>query len=76
MTHTRFYSKPWYTKFTLATGKFKRMKTFARFKNENWCMDLAYNDKLAKDNNGLKCLQVRQELFDRTVDAKGMKTND
>ena len=39
-------------------------------------MDLAYVDKLAKDNNGLKYLLVRQDLFGRTVDAKGMKTKD
>ena len=70
------HSKPSYTKFTLATRKFKRMKAFARFKNKIWCMDLAYVDKLAKDNNGVKYLLVRQDLFDRTVDAKGMKTKD
>ena len=70
------HSKPSYTKFTLATRIFKRMKAFARFKNEIWCMDLAYVDKLAKDNNGVKYLLVRQDLFDRTVDAKGMKTKD
>ena len=52
------------------------MKAFARFKNEIWCMDLAYVDKLAKHNNGVKYLLVRQDLFDRTVDAKGMKTKD
>ena len=39
-------------------------------------MDPAYVDKLAKDNNGVKYLLVRQDLFDRTVDAKGMKTID
>ena len=39
-------------------------------------MDLAYADKLAKDNNGLKDLLVHQDLFDRTVDAKGMKSRD
>ena len=39
-------------------------------------MDLAYVDKLAKDSNGVKYLLVRQDLFDRTVDAKGMKTKD
>ena len=39
-------------------------------------MDLAYNDKLAKDYNGAKSLLVRQDLFDRTVDAKRMKTKD
>ena len=39
-------------------------------------MDLAYVDKLAKHNNGVKYLLVRQDLFDRTVDSKGMKTKD
>ena len=39
-------------------------------------MDLAYADKLAKDNNGVKYLVVRLDLFDRTVDAKKMKTKD
>ena len=50
------------------------MRPFARFKNEIWCMDLAYVDKLAKENNGVKYLLVRQDLFDRTVNAKEMKT--
>ena len=54
----------------------KRMKAFARFRNEIWCMNLAYVDKLAKDINGVKYLLVRQDLFDRTVDAKGVKTKD
>ena len=70
------HSNSSYTIFTLATRKFKHMKAFARFKNEIWCMDLAYVDKLAKDNNGVKYLLVRQDLFDRTVDAKGRKTKD
>ena len=39
-------------------------------------MDLAYLDKLAKENNGVKYLLVRQDMFDRTVNAKGMKTKD
>ena len=70
------HSKGSYTKFTLATRKFKRMRAFARFRNEIWCMDLAYVDKLAKENNGVKYLLVRQDLFDRTVNAKGMETKD
>ena len=64
------------TKFTSAARKFKRMRAFARFRNEIWCMDLAYVDKLAKENNGVKYLLVRQDLFDRTVNAKGMKAKD
>ena len=39
-------------------------------------MDLTHADKLAKDNNGVKYLLVRQDIFDRTVDAKVMKTKD
>ena len=52
------------------------MKAFVRSKIEIGCMDLANVDKLAKDNNGVWYLLVRQDLFDRTVDAKGMKTKD
>ena len=69
-------SRPSYTKFTLATRNFEQVKPFARFKTETWCNDLAYVDKLAKDNNDIRYLLVRQDLFDRTVDAKGMKTKD
>ena len=69
-------SKDSYTKFTLAAQKFKRMRAFAKFRNEIWCMDPAYFDKLAKENNGVKYLLVRQDLFDRTVNAKRMKTED
>ena len=70
------HSKAFYTKFTLAARKFKRMRAFARFRNDIWYMDYAYNDKLTKEINGVKYLLVRQDLFDRTVNAKGMKTKD
>ena len=50
------------------------MRAFARFRSAIWCMDLAYVDELAKESNGLKYLLVHQDLFDRTVNAKGMKT--
>ena len=70
------HSKASYTKFTLAAGKFKRMRAFARFRKKIWCMDLACVDKLAKESNGVKYLLVRPDLFDRTVNAKGMKTKD
>ena len=52
------------------------MKASASLKNENWCMDPAYVDRLTNDNKGEKYRLVRQDLFDRTVDAKGMKTED
>ena len=71
-----FHSKESYTKFTLAAGKFKRMRDNARFRNEIWCLNLAYVAKLAKENNSVKYLLVRQDLFDRTANAKGMKTKE
>ena len=71
------HSKDSYTKFNLAVGKFKRMRVFARFTNEIRCMDIAYVDKMARENNGVKCfLVLRQDLFDRAVNAKGLKTKD
>ena len=39
------HSKASYTKLTLAAQKLKRMRAFARFRIEIWCMDLAYIDK-------------------------------
>ena len=70
------HSKLSYTKITLATRELKQMKAFSRFKNEIWSIDLAYVDKIAKDSNGVKYLVVPQDLFDRTVDRKGIKTKD
>ena len=65
-----------YTKITLATRKFKRIKAFARIENEISCMDRAYVNKLATGNNGVKYLLDRQDLFERPVDAKGIEAND
>ena len=43
------YSKGSYTNLTLAIQKFKRMRAFAKLRNEIWFKDLAYVDKLAKE---------------------------
>ena len=64
------------SKASFATPKFKRMRACARFKNELCCIHHAYVDKLAKKNTGVKYSIVRQDLFDRTVNAKGMKIKD
>ena len=64
-----------YTRFSQAIRKVRRMRAFATFK-KNWCMDLAFVDKLAKDNNGVKFLLVPQDMFDRTVDAEGIEAKD
>ena len=52
------------------------MWAFARFRNDIWCIDFAYVDKLAEETNGVKFLLVRQDLFNGTVNAEGMKTKD
>ena len=52
------------------------MRAFARLRKEILCMDLAYVGKLAKENNGVKYSLVRQDLFERTVNARGMKRKD
>ena len=52
------------------------MRAFARFRNDYWCIDLDYVDKLAKKYNGVECLLVRKHLFVRTVKAKRLKTKD
>ena len=52
------------------------MRAFARFRIEVLYMDFAYVDKMAKENDGVNYLLVRQDLFDRTVNAKRMKTKD
>ena len=52
------------------------MKAFTQFKEDIQFMDLANVDKLAKDINGVNYILVRQDLFERTVVAKGMKTKD
>ena len=67
------HSKQSYTNLTLATSKLKQMKAFTRFKIKCSCMDLEYIDELPKDNNSVMYLLVRQNLFERTVYAKGLK---
>ena len=52
------------------------MRAFATFKSEIWCMDLAFVDKIAKDSHRVIFLLVRQDMFDRRVDAKRMTTKD
>ena len=52
------------------------MKGFARFKVETCCMDVAFVDKMEKWRKGVKFLLFREELFDRTKVAKGIKTKD
>ena len=70
------HSKPSQTKLSLATRKWKGLKSIAQFKKEIRCMDLAYVDELAKIDKGVTNLLVLYNLFDWTVDAKWMITKD
>ena len=52
-----------------------RMTAVARLRKEI-CQDLAYVDKLPKIYKSVKYLLIRQDLFDRTIEAKAKKTKD
>ena len=69
-------SKLFYTEITLARRKFKTLKAIARFRIEVWWLDLAYADKQAEDKKGVTFLLVRQNLIERSVDAKRTETNE
>ena len=68
-------SKLFCKKLSLATRKFKRMKAYAIFNRRLWCMDMTIVEKLA-DDKGVKNLLVPQDVFDETVDAKGVEGRD
>ena len=58
-------SKESFTKFRQANRKFDRLSAFAKHINEIWCMNLAFVDKLATLNNGVKYLLVSIDVFSR-----------
>ena len=37
-------------------------------------MELAYVDKLSKDDRGIRYLLVHQGVFEKTIDVRGVKT--
>ena len=41
----------------------RRLQAFSKYINEIWCMDLAFEDKLASQNNGVKYLLVAVDIF-------------
>ena len=56
-----------YTKFGPPVRRFRRLQAFSKNINEIWCMDLAFVDKLASQNKGVKYLS-------RFVRVQTMKT--
>ena len=60
-------SKNSYTKYRQFRKNFPRLKVVAYRINEIWSMDVAYMDKIAKHNNGVKYLLVAVDVLSRTL---------
>ena len=69
-----FQNKTLYTKFSPPITCFRRLQAFSKYINEILCMDLAFVDKLANQNNGVKYLLVAVSFFSRFVRVQTMKT--
>ncbi len=67
------YSKPSYTKYRNVRKRFPRLKTIAFRINEIWSLDLAFVDKLAKYNKGVKYLLVAVDVLSRYLRVQPMK---
>ena len=65
-----------HTKYGPIRQKFKRLKVIAYDINEIWSADLAYVDKLAKYNNGVKYLLVAVDVLSRLVRVEPLKSKD
>ena len=68
------HKKGAFTKFRQATRHFPRLTVHAKYIDEIWCMDLAFVDKLASNNGGVKYLLVCVDVFSRFVRVQPMKT--
>ena len=67
-------TKTSYTKFGPPIRRFRRLQAFSKYINEIWCMHLAFVDKLASQNKGVKYLLVAVDVFSRFVRVQTMKT--
>ena len=63
-----------HTKYHAPRKKFPRLKVQAYRINEIWSIDVAYMDKLAKYNNGVKYLLVAVDVLSRFLRVEPMKT--
>ena len=64
-----------FAKFGPPIRRFRRIQAFSKFINEIWCINLAFVDKLASQNKGIKFLLVVVDIFSRFVRVQTMKTN-
>ena len=64
---TFLQTKASYTKLGPPIRCFRKLQAFSKNFNEIWCMYLAFVDKLASQNNGVKYLLVAVDTFSRFV---------
>ena len=67
-------TKPSFTKYPLRRLRISRLKVTVYDINEIWSVDLAYNDKLAKYNRGVKYLLVAVDCLSRYLRVEPLKT--
>ena len=66
-------TKTSYTKFGPPIRRFRRLHAFSKCINEILCLDLAFVDKLASQNSGVKYLLVAVDIFSRFVKVQTIK---
>ena len=66
-------SKAPYTKYRQFRENFPRLKAVAYRINEIWSVDVAYMDKVAQHNNGVKYLLVAVDVLSRYLRVQPMK---
>ena len=67
-------SKAPYTKYRQFRESFPRLKTVAYRINEIWSVNVAYMDKVAQHNNGVKYLLVAVDVLSSYLRVQPMKT--
>lgn len=66
-------SKTW-TKFKQTTNKYKRLPVRSLGLNHIWSMDVAYMEKIAKENDGVQYLLVAVDVLSRFLRVQPMKS--
>ena len=67
-------TKPSFTKYRSRRLRFRRLKVIVSDLNEIWSVDLAFVDKLAKYNSGVKYLLVAVDSLSRYLRVESLKT--
>ena len=68
-------TKPSFTKYRSRRLRFPRLKVIVNDLNEIWSVDLAFVDKLAKYNSGVKYLLVAVDCLSRYLRVEPLKKN-